>query len=303
MGTKDVYTITDLEDRSLLDEGADKPAKLAVIGWPVAHSASPQMHQAALDALNIDVRYIRLEVPEGRTAEAFDRMRELGFIGCNVTVPHKFAAIAYCDEIDASAKRAEAVNTIRFEQHAAQGYSTDGRGFYNAIRQEFGVRLDEVTVAIAGAAGGAGQAIAAKCVDSRVRRLVLINRTQSNLTQLVEHLEPLNRCTELIALTFDSDELAKHCLASDLIVNASSVGLKEGDPSILAADCLKSEHLVYDAIYNPAQTSLMKLATKAGAKTANGLSMLIHQGAISFQHWFPDTDPLPHMQQALMDQS
>ena len=296
---KDVYTITDLDDREQLDAGADKPAKLAVIGWPVAHSASPQMHQAALDALDIDARYIRLEVPEGRTAVAFDRMRELGFIGCNVTVPHKLSAIAYCDEIDPTALRAEAVNTIRFAANASLGFSTDGTGFYNAIKQEFGLRLDELDIAITGAGGGAGQAIAAKCVDSGVKRLVLINRTTSKLDKLIKHLESFNKCTEIIPLSFDSGDLERHCKASGLIVNTTSVGLKQGDPSILPDECLSDGQLVYDTIYKPAETPLLKLAAKKGAKTANGLSMLIQQGAISFTHWFPGTQPLRHMQQAL----
>lgn len=296
---KDVYRLSDLDDRSLLDEGADQAAKLAVIGWPVAHSASPQMHQPALDALGMDFRYIRLEVPEGRCPEAFDRMHELGFVGCNITVPHKFSALAYCDEVDATAEALGTVNTIRFDEDASRGFNTDGPGFANAIEQEFGAKLEGLEIAIAGAAGGAGQAIATHCLRSGVKRLVLINRSQGKLGQLVEHLQQSNPMADIVALGFDSTDLAEHCRASQLIVNTSSVGLKDDDPSILPADCLKADHWVYDTIYQPPQTPLLKLAEKAGAKTANGLSMLIHQGAISFQHWFPDTDPLPHMQQAL----
>jgi shikimate dehydrogenase len=299
MATKDVYRITDLDSRDQLDAGADKPAKLAVIGWPVAHSASPQMHQPALDALGIDARYIRLEVPEGRTAEAFDRMHELGFIGCNITVPHKFAAGAYCDEIGPCAKLLGSVNTIRFEDRGSVGFNTDGIGFVNSIEEEFGAKLPGLRVAIMGAAGGAGQALAAQCVDAGVERLVLVNRSQGKLAQLVEHLNQSDPATEIIALGFDSGDLAEHCLSSQLIVNTSSVGLKEDDPSILPAECLKPGHWVYDAIYKPAQTPLLKLAAEKGAQTANGLSMLIHQGAASFEHWFPGTEPLAHMKKAL----
>jgi len=296
---KPVYSIDDLGSRDLLDAGADKPAKLAVIGWPVAHSASPQMHQPALDALGIEARYIRIEVPEGRTAEAFERMRELKFIGCNITVPHKFAALDYCDEVDPAAIALGAVNTIRFDADASRGFNTDGPGFANAIEEEFDAKLAGLEIAITGAAGGAGQAIATQCVRSGASRLVLINRSQDKLAALVEHLGKFNSGTEIIALGFDSSDLAAHCKASRLIVNTSSVGLKTDDPSILPAACLKPEHWVYDTIYKPAQTPLLKLAQEAGCKTGNGLSMLIHQGVISFQHWFPDTEPLPHMKRAL----
>ncbi|MGA0900164.1 MAG: shikimate dehydrogenase [Luteolibacter sp.] len=299
MPIKDTYRITDLDSRSKLDDGADKPARLAVIGWPVAHSASPQMHQAALDALGMDMRYIRLEVPEGQTAEAFERMHKLDFVGCNITVPHKFAAGAYCDELGACAKLLGSANTIRFGESGNMGFNTDGMGFVNSVREKFGAELSGLSVVIAGAGGGAGQALAAQCIESGVKRLVLVNRSQGKLTQLVEHLSQPELDTVIIALGFDSPDLARHCLESQLIVNASSVGLKTDDPSILPAECIKAEHWVYDAIYKPPQTPLLKLAQQAGAKTTNGLPMLIHQGVISFKHWFPGAEPLPYMRQAM----
>ncbi|MDX1680615.1 MAG: shikimate dehydrogenase [Akkermansiaceae bacterium] len=299
MPTKDVYTLNDLADGILQQEDADKPARLAVIGWPVAHSASPQLHQPALDALDINCRYIRIEVPEGRVVEAFDLMREQRFIGCNATVPHKFAALAYCDEVDPAAQALGSVNTLRFDKDASRGFNTDGVGFAKAIEENFGSSLEGLKVVITGAAGGAGQALTSHCLRSGVRKLVLVNRSQGKLDMLVKHLNPDEQDAEIIPLSFDSPELAQHCLDSQLIVNTSSVGLKPDDPSILPAECLKPEHWVYDAIYEPAETPLLKLAKQEGAKTANGMSMLIHQGAFAFQHWFPDTEPLPHMQQAL----
>lgn len=296
---KEVYSIDDLASRDLLDAGADKPARLAVIGWPVAHSASPPMHQPALDALGMDMRYVRVEVPEGRTTEAFDRMRELGFVGCNITVPHKFAALDYCDEVDPAAKALGAVNTIRFDADASRGFNTDGPGFAHAVEEEFGAKLAGLEIAITGAAGGAGQAIATQCVRSGAKRLVLINRSQDKLAALVGHLTAFHADTEIIALAFDAADLADQCRASQLIVNTSSVGLKADDPSILPAECLKPGHWVYDTIYQPAQTPLLRLAQQSGCQTGNGLSMLIHQGAISFQHWFAGTEPLPWMRRAL----
>ena len=123
-----VYTLDDLVSREKLDDGADKPARLAVLGFPVAHSASPRMHQPALDSHGIDARYIRLEVEPGKIPEAFAKMRALGFIGCNVTVPHKLEAMQHCD-VHPDAVSLGAVNTIRFDSDATHGFNTDGPGF------------------------------------------------------------------------------------------------------------------------------------------------------------------------------
>lgn len=300
---KAVYTLADLTSRETLDAGADKPARLAVLGWPIAHSASPRMHQPALDAHGINARYIRLEVEPGNIPEAFARMRKLGFIGCNVTVPHKLDAMENCTEVHPDARALGAVNTVRFDEDASRGFNTDGPGFARAIEDDFGVSLGSLKVAIAGAGGGAGQAIATQCVLLGVAKLVLVNRTVAKLGPLVERLRDLGSDTEIIPLSFEQASLAEHCLDCDLIVNTSSVGLKAGDPSILAAACLKADHLVYDTIYQPPVTPLLALAQAKGCRTSNGLSMLLHQGALAFQHWFPQTDPLAVMRAALAQRS
>lgn len=287
---KPVYNLDDLISRDALDAGASKPARLAVIGWPVAHSASPQMHQAALDANGIDARYIRLAVEPGRVGEAFSRMRDLGFIGCNVTVPHKLDALENCTKVDPAARTLGAVNTVCFDKDATCGFNTDGPGFARAIEDDFGVLLGSLQVAIAGAGGGAGQAIATQCVLQGVPKLVLVNRTAEKLGLLVDRLSELDSATEIVSLSFDDASLAEQCRVCDLIVNTSSVGLKPEDSSILPGDCLKPEHCVYDTIYQPPVTPLLALALSQGCRTSNGLSMLINQGALAFQHWFPQTD-------------
>lgn len=300
---KTVYTLDDLISRDTLDAGAEKPARLAVLGWPVAHSASPRMHQPALDAHGIGCRYIRLEVEPGEIPEAFSRMRALGFIGCNVTVPHKLDALENCSDVHPDARALGAVNTVRFDPDATRGFNTDGPGFARAIEDDFGVKPGALKVAIAGAGGGAGQAIATQCVLSGVEKLVLINRTVEKLGPLVARLKELGSATEIVPLAFDDAALADHCRSCDLIVNTSSLGLKAGDPSILSAACLKPEHRVYDTIYQPPVTPLLALAGELGCRTANGLSMLLHQGALAFQHWFPQSEPLAVMRAALAQRS
>ena len=124
---KDVYQLADLSSRETLDAGADKPARLAVIGHPVSHSASPAMHQAALDAQGKDIRYIRLEVEPEQVAEALQKMKQLDFIGCNVTVPHKFEVMDCCDELSEDARAMGAVNTVIFGDQTL-GHNTDAPG-------------------------------------------------------------------------------------------------------------------------------------------------------------------------------
>jgi shikimate dehydrogenase len=163
----------------------------------------------------------------------------------------------------------------------------------------FGVPLESLKVAIVGAGGGAGQAIAVQCVRLAVARLVLANRTADKLGPLVKRLKDAGSDVEIIALPLDDPSLVSHCLDCDLIVNTSSVGLKPGDPSILPAECLKPGHFVYDTIYKPAVTPLLALANEKGCRGANGLTMLLYQGALAFQHWFHGTQPLDQMRAAL----
>lgn len=298
---KEVYTLEDLASRDLLDAGADKPARLAVIGHPVAHSASPEMHQPALDAEGIDARYIRLDIEPGQVGEAFARMRALGFIGCNVTVPHKLDAMAACDAVHPDARVLGAVNTIRFDADATRGFNTDGPGFARAIEDDFQVEFASLRVAVIGAGGGAGGAIATQACLSGVPRLVVVNRTVEKLGPLVARLAGIGPQAGIFALSFDDAALAEQCLDCDLIVNTSSVGLKPGDPSILPPACLNAAHRVYDTIYKPAVTPLLRIANEVGCRTANGQSMLIHQGALAFQHWFPGSEPLDVMKRALRE--
>lgn len=295
----DVYTLDDLTSRDLLDADGALPAKLAVIGYPVAHSASPRMQQPALDSINAGIRYVRIEVPPGRVAEAFDSMRALGFIGCNITVPHKFEALKACGDVHKEASSLGAVNTVRFDPEVTRGFNTDGPGFVRAIAEAYEVPLSTLKIAVLGAGGGAGQAIAAQCSLQGAERVVLVNRSIGKLAPLAYRLRALGPVSEIITASFTDPLLAELTLDCDLIVNTSSLGLKAGDASILPKECLRRGHLVYDTIYQPPVTPLLKLAGEIGCRTANGRSLLIHQGVLAFQHWFPQTDPLPVMRAAL----
>lgn len=290
-----VYTIENLEEAT----DCEKPARLAVIGNPISHSSSPQLHQPALDAFGKNTTYIRLLVEPGKVAQAFARMAELGFVGCNVTVPHKIEAMESCDQISDQAVKIGAVNTVVFRKNETSGYNTDGPGFMQAVSDDFGIALSESHTLILGAGGGAGQAIATQCALSQPAHLTLVNRSLGKITSLAERLRIISPETEIKTLAFTDSDLAAACHAADLLIQTTSLGLKQDDPTVIPPGCLLPRHCVYDTIYQPPATPLLKAAKNLGCKTSNGLSMLIHQGAIAFQHWYPGTDPLPLMKAAL----
>lgn len=297
---KETYTLEDLESRQRLDCGHETAARLAVIGHPIAHSASPRMHQPALDAARINLRYIRIDVEPGQLAAAFKQMQELGFVGCNVTVPHKLDAMNACDVLDPSAIALGAVNTIQFTDRGMLGANTDGPGFAQAMLHDFDLPLAGKSVAIVGAGGGAGQAIAAQCALEKVQTLVLINRTLEKLEPLAARIRELHPSINIQSFAADDDALVQQVQACELVVNMSSLGLRPEDDTPLPSACFHEGQCVYDAIYQPEKTRMLELAEQRGARISNGLSMLIHQGALAFKHWFPDApDPLAVMEDAL----
>ncbi len=282
---KHVYTIDDLREKAL-----PVNAKLAVLGYPVSHSASPQMHQAALDALGIDASYIRLEIEPGNVSEAFGLMQSLGFIGCNVTIPHKLEAMECCDDLSASVKALGVANTIHFKDGRIMGDNTDGPGLIKALEEDFGLSVKGSNILVLGAGGGAGKAISTQLNREGCANLYLSNRTVSKLEKMAENL-PLTE-TRVHLLGNSSTELEAIAGEVQIIINVTSMGMKPDDYLPIPVRCLTAQHMVYDAIYNPPLTSLLESARDRGAAVANGLSMLIHQGAISFEIWTgkqPDT--------------
>lgn len=300
---KEVYTLADLDNAALLNPAGEKPARLAVIGHPVAHSQSPQLHQPALDALEKDARYIRLDLAEGQLPAAFGKMRELGFIGTNVTVPHKFEALSCCSTLDPAAESIGATNTILFSENGETlGFNTDGPGFVRAIREDFSVDVRDLRIMIVGAGGGAGQALATQCAREGCEQLFLVNRSVGKLEGLVERLQPFFASDRLEGpgdrlqkCALDSPDLAEFAGHCDLIVQTTSLGLKATDPAPIPSGAIQPHHLVYDTIYQPSRTALLRSAEAKGARVANGLSLLLHQGALAFEYWFPGSDPRPHM--------
>jgi shikimate dehydrogenase len=304
--TTDRYTLADLENWPRATADLDPPIGLGVFGDPVAHSLSPQMQNAALDACKIDMRYARFHVRTNELKSALRFLRDLDFIGINLTVPHKIAAFTQVGEADESASRVGAVNTIRVRDKKLIGSNTDGEGFLRAIRSEFSVDVRDLRVMLIGAGGGTGRAIAWQCALENCERLVLVNRTYEKAQALAERLRPyfvgprvLGPAARLEAVSWEEPALRAQLADIDLVVNATPLGMNQRDPTPIPARLLAPHHMVFDVVYGPSKTSLLRAAEEAGARGANGLSMLLHQGALSFSIWFDREAPMDAMRKAL----
>ena len=296
----EVYSLGDLKRWHEVTADVAPPLRLAVCGDPVAHSASPPMHNAALEALGIDVRYTRLHLRAEDLLEAFNWFRSVPFIGVNCTIPHKRAALDLVDVVDPSARRAGGVNTVKVGANGGlTGHSTDGPGFSRAVRDAFGAELTGLRVAVLGAGGGAGRAIAMQCAFERASEICLLNRTMEKVTSLVSEIAQEFPDCRVAVSSFEVEGVRRHVAQCDLIVNCTSLGMKPGDSAPLSTDTIEPRHLVYDTIYTAARTPLMLSADLVGARSENGFSMLLHQGALSFEIWFEREAPLEIMRLAL----
>jgi shikimate dehydrogenase len=229
------------------------------------------------------------------------------FIGTNVTIPHKSAAMELMNEVDDHARKIGVVNTVVVDGERLLGFNTDGPGLVRAVRSDFGVDIRDLRVMILGAGGGAGRAIAAQCAIENCQRLVLVNRTFDKAKQLAAELQPFMKGPRLLgpvarleAVAWEEKQLAQQIENTDLIINATSCGMKRTDPSVLPASILQPHLMVYDTIYTAHRTPLLADAESIGARAANGLSMLLFQGALSFEIWFNREAPVEAMRAGLI---
>ncbi|PYJ34952.1 MAG: shikimate dehydrogenase [Verrucomicrobia bacterium] len=302
----DRYTLADLENWGAISRDIKPPIRLGVFGDPVAHSLSPQMQNAALHACGIDMQYARFHIRVNELRSALLFLRKLGFVGINLTVPHKIAAFMQIDEADEFATRAGAINTIRVRDGKLIGSNTDGEGFLRAIRTEFSIDLRDLRVMIIGTGGGTGRAIAWQCALENCERLVLVNRTLKKANALADQLRPffsaprlLGPSARLEAVASDEPVMRTQLADIDLIVNATPLGMNPSDPTPVPARLLAPHHIIFDCVYGPSKTALIRSAEEAGARGANGLSMLLYQGALSFSVWFNREAPINAMRAAL----
>ncbi len=271
------------------------------------------MHNAAFAALGLNWRYLAFEVEPKNLRAAIEGARAMGFAGLNLTVPHKLLAVDMVDELDPSAKTRGAVNTIKFDSGAgvsptsssghtgkmpvpleihAVGYNTDADGLANSLREDLAVELRGAKVLLLGA-GGAGRTAALKLAAENVAELFLVNRTTSKAEEIATETKKQFPSVK-VSVGYPKAEI-------DLILNATSLGLKPEDGSPLDEKQfpLKQTRAVYDMIYKPAETKLLISAKAAGCKTANGIGMLVGQGAQAFEIWTGQPAPVAVMRRAV----
>jgi shikimate dehydrogenase len=261
---------------------------LAVLGFPVRHSLSPAMHNAALAALAAADpqfarwRYFRFEVRPEDLAEALPRFMEKKFFGLNLTVPHKIIAVDLVSRIDPPARQVGAVNTLRLAPDGYDAFNTDGYGLARAVEEELGASLSSAPVVLLGA-GGAARAAAVECLQRGCPELWIGARDPAKAAALLDELTAVGQATAVRR----SFALASPPGLPDgaLVINATSAGLKPDDASPLASAALPAHAKVFDMIYNPAETPLMQAAAAAGLPAANGLAMLVYQGERALAIW------------------
>lgn len=268
---------------------------VALIGDPVEHSISPQIHNAAFQEMGLDYVYVTFNVSTSDVKEAMNGIRSLGIKGVNITIPHKIAVLDFMDELHGSASDVGAVNTIKNEDGSLIGFNTDGEGALRALENEIG-KVDDKSILLLGA-GGAARAILFSLLKAGAN-VTISNRTASKARNLASSIsDKMNFDIDWIELK--KDKLIERINDSDILINTTSVGMEPntGD-TLVTADMMTSNLIVNDIVYNPIDTRLLKEAEQAGAKTIDGLDMLTHQGAASFEIWTGNKPPIKVMRKA-----
>ena len=283
---------------------------IGIIGYPLEHSVSPDFQQAALNYCKLDVRYEAWEVKGEDISSAINRLRQPYNLGANITTPYKETVLPLVDEVDNFAKLVGAVNTIINRDGRLIGFNTDAYGFLKALRDDARFEPKNKRVVVLGA-GGAARAVSFTLLHEKVSSLSIANRTLARAESLVRFLAnhaSNNRInTEIIATPWHSSKFAKAAENCQLLVNCTTFGMKyssEEGQSPLEAQLIPKDALVYDLVYNPLETPLLRMAREVGANIIGGLPMLVYQGAASFKLWIGREAPLDIMfsaaKQALM---
>ncbi|MGV8907256.1 MAG: shikimate dehydrogenase [Acetobacterium sp.] len=263
----------------------------AVIGDPIAQSLSPQLHNGLFEANQMDAIYLPVEVTSENLEKLIQGFRLMNFGGFNITKPHKMDIMKYLDTIDPLAEKIGAVNTVVCRDGKMIGYNTDGFGFIKSIENKLGnIKKEELSVLILGC-GGAVKSVAMALADWGIKKVIIANRTLEKATHLAVQINE-SWPGKASAMPMEEDQLKEAIKDVAIIVNGTSLGMSDHpERSPLAKTLLKADILIYDMIYSPPMTQLLKDAQAAGAPTENGLEMLLYQGLLAFELWtgiFPD---------------
>ncbi len=270
----------------------------AVLGHPIGHTLSPVMHNAAIGALGLDAVYLAFDVAPERLMEVLPAMAAMGFGGVNLTVPLKEVAYRGLESLAASAQLLGAVNTVECTPEGLRGHNTDGEGFERAVHEAFGEALAGRRVFVLGC-GGAGRAVALTCARAGAERLWLADVDAGRLDRLADELQALPEAPVVELAGSRAADWAREAPGADLVVQATPVGMRPGESSLLPPSAFRPGQHAYDLIYMYPRTPFMEAAEAAGARAANGLGMLLHQGARAFEIWTGTRPPVAVMRAAL----
>lgn len=270
---------------------------IGIIGWPVTHSLSPVMHNAAFEYLGLDFCYVPFEVKEGDLDAALRGIPALNIAGLNVTIPHKESVLPYLSEISREAMMIGAVNTIKVVDDRLIGYNTDGIGFTASLK-EVGHPVKDHSLLILGG-GGAAKAVAFQSAAEGAKGIFITERIINKAMVLKDQIEKYFPSIKIKVIGTEYNELKGIINRVDIVVNATPIGLKKGDPSPIPEELLHRRLFICDLIYNPPETALMGYAKEAGCQCINGTGMLLHQGGASFKLWTGVDPPLDVMRRAL----
>jgi shikimate dehydrogenase len=293
MSADPIHTLADLDTWSY------SGTALAVLGHPIKHSVSPQMHTAALaemaksDPRFATWKYVRFDISPDDLPVALEKLHARGFAGLNLTAPHKIIAFDRVGGLDPAARPIGAVNTLRRTPAGWHGYNTDGYGLATAVKENLGLVLTGAHVLLLGA-GGAARSAAVECLQRGCASLTILNRSRANLDALLAQLYPLTGNCVVSGHTS-----APVVPTGTLVINATSAGLASGDPLPVDLHALARPAGVFDMIYNPPETRLLAQARSLGLPAANGLGMLVHQGARALAIWSEAAVPVDAMRAAV----
>jgi shikimate dehydrogenase len=269
-----------------------------IFGYPVEHTFSPGMHNAAFKKLGMDACYVPFAVSPDRLGDAVRAIVPLGMRGLNVTVPHKQNVIAYLDALSEEARLIGAVNTIEVKDGKLIGHNTDGRGFLRSLRSDAGFNPKGKKFLFIGS-GGAARAVGFSLALAGAKRILFRDVDVRKAEALARDIR---RKTGVDAGTIGEALVADATGEADCLINATPLGLKRADPMPIGKELLRKGHLVCDLVYNPPETTLLKAAKARGAGRLSGLGMLLYQGVTAFEIWTSKKAPVLVMKKALTRQ-
>ncbi|MDD5432343.1 MAG: shikimate dehydrogenase [Candidatus Omnitrophica bacterium] len=266
-----------------------------LIGNPVKHSLSPAMHNAAFKALKINAEYQLFELKPEEIKKFISELNKINISGLNITVPYKEQIIPFLSLLSDEAKLIGAVNTIKVSGNKLAGFNTDAPGFIMHLTKDLKFSPQGKSVCIIGA-GGAAKAVTVSLANAKVKSISIFDIDSKKMDALVSQLRNNFKAIKINSASSIDSLGIKEC---DLLVNTTPIGMRENDPCLVREELIHKDLLVYDVIYNPKETKLLKLAKEKGARFSNGLGMLLYQGVAAFEIWTEGKAPVEIMRAAL----